>query len=339
MAVSYTINLYSAQNLLNGAGDQVFSFSDTDTAARSGTFTSGGETAQRVTIVDDFNTTAPNQANDAIDDFDDGTGARQVLGEDVTVTFELNGSVVTRTFPAGSQVQAEFQQDFSNGPTIVAIRIANPLAGQPGEPNLITAAYAVVGGAIPPGTTFGTTSGGQNAGDIAYADIPCFVPGTRLDTPSGSRLVEALRPGDHVLTADDGPQEITWVGERVVSRDELLRRPDWRPIRLPGGLALSPLHRVLRSGPALSLLTGLAEALVEARFLGRSITPKTGIRYIHFTCARHQIVRADGQWVETLLRGDAGCPLLDEAAQRRHPARPLLAGYEAGLIAADLHAA
>ena len=40
----------------------------------------------------------------------------------------------------------------------------------------------------------------------------CFVAGTRIDTPSGPVLVERLKPGDYVFTADNGPQRVAWVG-------------------------------------------------------------------------------------------------------------------------------
>ncbi|MFA5582109.1 MAG: Hint domain-containing protein, partial [Paracoccaceae bacterium] len=36
----------------------------------------------------------------------------------------------------------------------------------------------------------------------------CFTPGTLIDTPDGPRLVEDLRPGDLVLTADHGAQPL-----------------------------------------------------------------------------------------------------------------------------------
>ncbi len=49
-------------------------------------------------------------------------------------------------------------------------------------------------------------------------NIICFTPpGTQIATPSGLRTVESLRPGDLVLTLDDGPpQPLAWVGNSTV---------------------------------------------------------------------------------------------------------------------------
>ena len=41
--------------------------------------------------------------------------------------------------------------------------------------------------------------------------IPCYSSGTMIETPDGLRAVEALRPGDLVLTMDHGPQPVCWV--------------------------------------------------------------------------------------------------------------------------------
>ncbi|CUH26784.1 hypothetical protein JSE7799_00752 [Jannaschia seosinensis] len=63
------------------------------------------------------------------------------------------------------------------------------------------------------------------------------------------------------------------------------------------------------------------------------------VSYLHFACDDHEIVCANGHWVETLLRGDATCPLMAEIAGRnRLPARALLRGYEARALAAELQA-
>ncbi|PRY94514.1 YD repeat-containing protein [Hasllibacter halocynthiae] len=334
MPSQYEVRIFGASNLTNGSGAQAFTSGATNGSTRTGTFTTGSDTGQIVTIVDDFNTTGPNQGGDSLTTFDDGTGARQALGEPVTLTYDQNGTTVTKTFPPGSQVQAEFVTEFSDGTEIVAIRIQNPDAGQPGQPNLVTAGYAVVGGAPPPGTTLGTITGNTGNGTTPYSDLPCFTPDVLIDTPSGPRPVGLLRPGDMVLTRDDGACEVTWTGARDVSLAEMAAEPSLCPIRLASGPVLSPLHRVLQIGGAIPLLTGEGEALIEARWLGRAFRPAGGVRYVHFACARHQIVRAAGLWAETLLRPVGRDPLMAEAkGAARHPARPLLTGYESRVLA------
>jgi hypothetical protein len=67
--------------------------------------------------------------------------------------------------------------------------------------------------------------------------VPCYTPGTMIDTPDGPRAVETLRSGDFVLTADHGPQEIRWVrsGDHPLEEVEV----DDKPVLIQAG-ALGP---------------------------------------------------------------------------------------------------
>lgn len=68
----------------------------------------------------------------------------------------------------------------------------------------------------------GSTSLQSDDGDATYyqqADsnpgtIPCYAPGTLIDTPDGPRPVQTLQPGDLLLTLDHGPQLIRWTHKR-----------------------------------------------------------------------------------------------------------------------------
>ena len=56
----------------------------------------------------------------------------------------------------------------------------------------------------------------NDVGFVTVDTVPCFVAGTRITTPRGDVAVETLRPGDLVLTKDDGFQPLRWSGEREV---------------------------------------------------------------------------------------------------------------------------
>lgn len=148
----------------------------------------------------------------------------------------------------------------------------------------------------------------------AAGEVICFTPGTMIATPWGARAVEALRPGNRVLTLDDGPKEILWMGRRRLSEAELRARPDLRPVRIaPGALGgdrpdaallVSPAHRMLVRGRAAQALFNAPEVLVAARDLlnDRSVTRAHGlggVDYIHLLFARHQIVWANGVAAES----------------------------------------
>jgi Hint domain len=142
----------------------------------------------------------------------------------------------------------------------------------------------------------------------------CFTVGTLIDTPDGPRPVEDLRPGDLVLTADDGPQPIRWIGRRTVRRAELAADTRLWPVTILAGafgpgqpsrdLSVSRQHRILRSGWACELHFGEAEVLVPAHRLanGRTVRldlPDRDVTYVHFLCDRHQIVTAEGLATES----------------------------------------
>ena len=102
-------------------------------------------------------------------------------------------------------------------------------------------------------------------------NVICFTPGTMIATPSGPRLIEALRPGDRVLTRDNGPQPIVWIGDRTLSPLELWNAPNLAPITIAADrigaahdLTVSPQHRLLIGGQRAELLFDEPEVLVPA---------------------------------------------------------------------------
>ena len=67
---------------------------------------------------------------------------------------------------------------------------------------------------IQSGVTAPTSGGG---GEVTITLVPCFLAGTHIRTPRGEVLVEALRAGEFVLTADGQAVPIIWIGARTVA--------------------------------------------------------------------------------------------------------------------------
>lgn len=154
-----------------------------------------------------------------------------------------------------------------------------------------------------------SSTGQTDVGLVTVDSVPCFVLGTRIATPGGEVAVETLRPGDLVITRDDGPQPLRWIGRRQVAA-----RGDFAPIRIAPDtfgrhreLWVSPLHRVLIRDALAELLFGEREVLVAARDLvnDRSVRRIEGgsVDYVHIMFDRHQVVYSEGLPTESFLPG------------------------------------
>lgn len=151
---------------------------------------------------------------------------------------------------------------------------------------------------------------------------PCFAAGTLVDTPDGPRRVETLKPGDLVLTQDDGACPIRWIGGRTVAG-----RGRFAPVRIRAGalgaeedIFVSPQHRLLMTGWQAQLLFGEDEVLVAAKSLvnGTTITsvPCDIVRYVHLFFDRHQLVSTSGLISESFFPGAQALSSLErEVAQ------------------------
>jgi hypothetical protein len=161
--------------------------------------------------------------------------------------------------------------------------------------------------------------------------LVCFTAGTLIDTGSGARAVETLRPGDPVRTLDAGVQPLRWIGQRLVGVAEQIADANLRPIVFsPGSLgpglprrpmALSPQHRLCLGGGLIDLHFGHPEVLVPARALVNGTTirraaPVAAVRYVHFLLDGHQIVCAEGVPSESFFPNALSMRGLDRAARR-----------------------
>lgn len=149
---------------------------------------------------------------------------------------------------------------------------------------------------------------------------PCFVAGTLVLTENGLVPVESIRPGDLVVTMDDGLQPVRWIASRTMHLGNL-RLADgasMAPIRISAGalgegfpsrdLLLSPQHRVLVRSQIAQRMFGAREVLVPVKQLlsldGVTQLDETReVTYVHFMFDKHQLVFAEGAAVESLYAG------------------------------------
>lgn len=144
----------------------------------------------------------------------------------------------------------------------------------------------------------------------------CLCRGTLILTDQGEMPVERLRPGDMVMTRDNGPQPLRWTGSQLIDTAMLQNTDLLRPIRIRAGalgqglplrdLRVSHQHRILiRSNLALDIF-GQPEVLVAAKHLtciaGVEIDHDTRmVEYFHILFDRHEIISSEGALTESLF--------------------------------------
>ncbi|MDJ0628798.1 MAG: Hint domain-containing protein [Rhodobacter sp.] len=175
------------------------------------------------------------------------------------------------------------------------------------------------------------TSGGSSDDDTVFIQLLiCVLRGTLIETPGGPVPVEALAPGDLVLTKDRGPQPVKWVGLRHVNSEELSRDPSLRPVRIQAGslggdlpyrdLSVSPQHRILVTDWRAELMFGEHEVLVPAKSMVNDTAIRVDhtcqpIEYYHILFDRHEIVFTEGAPTESFHPGSFAMRELGDAAR------------------------
>lgn len=193
--------------------------------------------------------------------------------------------------------------------------------------------------------------------------VPCFCPGTFLETPDGPRAIESLQAGDLVLTRDRGAQEIRWIGERVVPAEVLATSPALGPVLIEKGalsenspvhdLLVSPQHRILLRSRVVQRMLNTGEVLVPAAALtavsGISrVSMNATVRYYHVLFDHHEVVLANGAETESLFPGPVAlasvgprnflrivvsCPHILDQSARPISARTIVKGRKARKLA------
>jgi len=150
----------------------------------------------------------------------------------------------------------------------------------------------------------------KNPGPLRLAAMVtgAFARGTRIVLQDGRQLpVEALEPGQQVITRDHGAQVLRWKGAvrlRAVG--------GFAPVTIlpgvmgnPAPLVVSPYHRLFLYRREARPVTGMAELLVQARHLvdGKRIIRNEGgfVEYFSLVFDHHEVIYAEGVPCESLL--------------------------------------
>jgi len=172
------------------------------------------------------------------------------------------------------------------------------------------------------GTVVIRDAGGVVTARIDFTNIesivPCFTPGTLIATAKGQIRVEDLKPGDRVITRDNGMQEIAWVGQKHLTQKDFIAKPELKPVLIKAGslgenmperdMMVSPNHRMLIADKGASMYFDEPEVLAAAKhFVGKEGICHVDVSqtsYIHFMFERHEVVLSDGTWTESFYPGD-----------------------------------
>lgn len=155
--------------------------------------------------------------------------------------------------------------------------------------------------------TFQSASADNSSFTQENTGVVCFNTGTAILTPGGNVLIDDLSVGDLVITMDNGPQAIRWIGTRKISHAQLLQEPKLRPVLIPKGalgaernLFISRQHAVLTSPDHLVRaihLTRVDNLPIRIAHGKREVT------YFHIMFDTHQIVFAENVPSESFFPG------------------------------------
>jgi hypothetical protein len=156
--------------------------------------------------------------------------------------------------------------------------------------------------------------------------VICFLTGTRIATPGGEVPVEALAPGDSVLTAAGEARTVRWIGRQTLLSG-LARRRGVLPVRIAAGalgenlpvrdLLVSPAHAIAIDGMLVQ-----AGALVNGTTIRTETALPWSFRYWHIELDAHELVLAEGMAAESFV-DNVEPTAFDNAAER--PAFPPIA--------------
>lgn len=141
-----------------------------------------------------------------------------------------------------------------------------------------------------------------------FDTLPCFTPTASVATERGSVPVGELTTADRIVTRDNGPQSLRWIGRQSFGWQTLALFPMLQPVTIRAG-ALgpeNPARDLCVSGNHLMLVARTAggdEMLVPARDLlcrpGITQGGSRSIEYVQLLFERHELILADNCWSES----------------------------------------
>ncbi|KEJ88059.1 Hint domain-containing protein [Sulfitobacter donghicola] len=152
--------------------------------------------------------------------------------------------------------------------------------------------------------------------DLVPTGVTCFARGTLITTDRGDLPVEDLRPGDKILTQDNGYQTLLLTMNRVMEKRELRKNTSLYPVRICAGalgggipkrdLVVSRQHRMVVRSNIAKRMFGDLTVLVAAIRLAK--LPRINVEYMirkveyfHLIFKNHEIIFAEGAPTESFL--------------------------------------
>ena len=192
--------------------------------------------------------------------------------------------------------------------------------------------------------------GARPASPEEIAELPALGAGTMIATDEGPQAIDWLRPGDRILTRDNGYQPLLWLGQHVVPRRS---PPETRPLAVPADqfganypnapIIASAALGVLLAGTELELWFAEYEMLARIEHLSADPAPAEGKQMMYtLLFDAPEIVLANGLWVSSVhadpnyisllpdrVRGVLGPRLINP---HEAPARGWMADWEVAMF-------
>lgn len=165
----------------------------------------------------------------------------------------------------------------------------------------------------------GAPAHADSAGSCTTHDLPGFASDALVATGAGLRRADSLREGDMVLTHDNGLQPVRWILHHRMPAGTLATGPGPASVQLaPGAVSAGrPEQPLIVSGslriqirePMAELLFGEPQVFAQAGRLAdggaiAALPAGTSGTVVQLLFDAHELVQANGLWVESLWLGE-----------------------------------